>query len=80
MVSFLTTRLLWPVALFLLGTTHDDALAQAAPSILPNLIAYGRLKVEHPVFLQALGAFYEDGKPPLEVQPILNALAKFRGY
>src|SRR5262245_25065721 len=43
MVSFSTTGLLLPVALFPLGTTHDCAIGQAGPSIwsrLPPAILY----------------------------------------
>ncbi|MER3398500.1 MAG: type I-B CRISPR-associated protein Cas7/Cst2/DevR [Chloroflexota bacterium] len=54
--------------------------ARMLVDLSPKFIAYARLKVKHPVFLEALSAFYEDGKPHLEVQPILNALAKFSGY
>src|SRR5262249_7783939 len=37
MVSFSTTGLLLPVALFPLGTTHDCAIGQAGPSIWSRL-------------------------------------------
>src|SRR5215510_16469854 len=44
MVSFSTTGLLLPVALFPPGTTHDCAIGQAGPSIwsrLPPAILHG---------------------------------------
>jgi CRISPR-associated protein Cst2 len=46
----------------------------------PKFIAYARLKVKHPVFLEALSAHYEDGQYVLELEPLVNALRKFANY
>lgn len=46
----------------------------------PKFLAYARLRVKHPVFLEALSAHYEDGRYVLEVGPIVHALQKFEGY
>ncbi|MCS7173482.1 MAG: type I-B CRISPR-associated protein Cas7/Cst2/DevR [Armatimonadetes bacterium] len=46
----------------------------------PKFIAYARLRVKHPVFLEALSAHYEDGKYVLELEPLLNALQKIDDY
>ncbi len=54
--------------------------ARMLSDLSPKFIAYARLKVKHPVFLEAFVANYKDGKPSLELEPILNALKKFSGY
>lgn len=46
----------------------------------PKFLAYARLTVKHPVFLEALIAHYEDGKPYLDPEPLVNALKKFANY
>jgi CRISPR-associated protein Cst2 len=46
----------------------------------PKFLAYARLRVKHPVFLEALVAHYEDGKYVLELEPLKNALDKFQSY
>jgi CRISPR-associated protein Cst2 len=46
----------------------------------PKFIAYTRLKVKHPVFLEALSAHYEDGQYVLDTDPLVNALRKFADY
>ena len=46
----------------------------------PKFLAYARLRVKHPVFLEALVAHYEDGKYVLELEPLKNALDKFQAY
>lgn len=54
--------------------------ARMLADLSPKFIAYVRLRVKHPVFLEALSAHYEDGKYVLELEPLLNALQKFEGY
>lgn len=54
--------------------------ARMLADLSPKFIAYARLRVKHPVFLEALSAHYEDGKYVLELEPLLNALRKFDGY
>jgi CRISPR-associated protein Cst2 len=46
----------------------------------PKFIAYARLKVKHPVFLEAFVAHYENNKYRLELEPLKNALNKFDNY
>ncbi|MEG3064669.1 hypothetical protein [Acetomicrobium sp.] len=46
----------------------------------PKFIAYSKLNVKHPVFLEALSAKYENNKYVLELEPLLNALDKFKTY
>jgi len=54
--------------------------ARMLADLSPKFLAYARLKVKHPVFLEALVAHYEDGKYVLELEPLKNALSKFQGY
>ncbi|GBD11650.1 hypothetical protein HRbin23_01321 [bacterium HR23] len=54
--------------------------ARMLADLSPKFIAYARLKVKHPVFLEALAAHYEDGRYVLELEPLVNALQKFNGY
>lgn len=46
----------------------------------PKFLAYARLRVKHPVFLEALSARYEDGQYVLDLIPLVNALEKFASY
>ena len=46
----------------------------------PKFLAYARLRVKHPAFLEALVAHYEDSKYVLELEPLKNALDKFQAY
>lgn len=54
--------------------------ARMIADLSPRFIAYTRLKVKHPVFLEALAARYEDGAYVLELEPLVNALKKFESY
>ena len=54
--------------------------ARMLVDLSPKFLAYARLKVKHPVFLEALAASYEDGRPRLELKPLTNALEKFVKY
>ncbi len=54
--------------------------ARMLADLSPKFLAYARLKVKHPVFLEALLASYEDGKYVLELEPLVNALKKFADY
>ncbi|HXF04086.1 MAG TPA: type I-B CRISPR-associated protein Cas7/Cst2/DevR [Blastocatellia bacterium] len=54
--------------------------ARMLTDLSPKFIAYSRLSVKHPVFLEALVAHYEDSKYGLELEPLRNALNKFAAY
>jgi CRISPR-associated protein Cst2 len=54
--------------------------ARMLADLSPKFLAYARLRVKHPVFLEALVARYEDGKYVLELEPLKNALDKFQSY
>ncbi len=54
--------------------------ARMLADLSPKFIAYARLRVKHPVFLEAFVAHYENGKYLLELEPLLNALGKFQDY
>ncbi len=54
--------------------------ARMLADLSPKFLAYARLKVKHPVFLETLSAYYEDGKYALELAPLVNALKKFADY
>ena len=54
--------------------------ARMLSDLSPRFLAYVRLKVKHPVFLEALDARYEDGSFYLNPEPLVNALEKFQGY
>lgn len=54
--------------------------ARMLSDLSPRFFAYARLKVKHPVFLEALEARYEDGSFYLNPEPFVNALEKFQGY
>lgn len=54
--------------------------ARMLADLSPKFIAYTRLKVKHPVFLEALMTHYEDSKYILELEPLTNALQKFTSY
>jgi CRISPR-associated protein Cst2 len=54
--------------------------ARMLADLSPKFVAYARLRVKHPAFLEALVAHYEDGKYVLDLEPLVNALNKFAGY
>jgi CRISPR-associated protein Cst2 len=54
--------------------------ARMLADLSPKFLAYARLKVKHPIFLEAFAAHYEDGKYALELAPLVNALQKFADY
>jgi CRISPR-associated protein Cst2 len=51
--------------------------ARMLTDLSPKFLAYSRLSVKHPVFLEALAANYEDGSYWLDLEPLINALEKF---
>ena len=54
--------------------------ARMLADLSPKFLAYARIRVKHPVFLEAFAAHYEDGKYALELAPLVNALQKFADY
>ena len=54
--------------------------ARMLADLAPKFLAYARLRVKHPIFLEALLARYENGKYALELEPVKNALTKFQDY
>jgi CRISPR-associated protein Cst2 len=54
--------------------------ARMLADLSPRFIVYSRLKVKHPVFLEALVSRYEENKYWLELEPLKNALDKFAAY
>jgi len=54
--------------------------ARMLADLSPRFIAYCRLMVKHPVFLEAFTASYENNKYCLEIEPLKNALNKFKDY
>jgi len=54
--------------------------ARMLADLSPKFLAYARLKVKHPVFLEALSARYEDSRYVLDLAPLGHALRKFEGY
>jgi CRISPR-associated protein Cst2 len=54
--------------------------ARMLADLSPKFLAYARLRVKHPVFLEALSARYEDGQYVLDLIPLVNALEKFASY
>ncbi|WP_347242889.1 type I-B CRISPR-associated protein Cas7/Cst2/DevR, partial [Thermogutta sp.] len=52
--------------------------ARMLADLSPKFLAYARLSVKHPVFLEALCAEYENGKYLLHTAPIVAALKKFK--
>ncbi|RMG63140.1 MAG: type I-B CRISPR-associated protein Cas7/Cst2/DevR [Calditrichaeota bacterium] len=54
--------------------------ARMLADLSPKFFAYARLKVKHPVFLEAFRVHYENGKHILALEPIINALEKFKPY
>lgn len=53
--------------------------ARMLADLSPKFLAYARLNVKHPIFLEALAARYEDGSYWLDVEPLINTLKKFDG-
>jgi len=51
--------------------------ARMLADLSPKFLAYSRLSIKHPVFLEALAANYEDGSYWLDLEPLINALDKF---
>ena len=54
--------------------------ARLLADLSPRFFVYSRLKVKHPVFLEAIDAQYEDGKYILMLEPLRNTLDKFAAY
>ncbi|GEM_PF-143942 len=54
--------------------------ARMLADLSPKFFAYARLKVKHPVFLEAMVAHYEDGRYLLDPVPLKNALERFAPY
>lgn len=53
--------------------------ARMLVDLSPKFLAYSRLTVKHPMFLEALSAEYDNGKYQILIEPIVNALKKFEG-
>jgi len=54
--------------------------ARMLSDLSPKFMAYARLRVKHPVFLEALVARFEDSRYVLDPEPLANALKKFSPY
>lgn len=54
--------------------------ARMLSDLSPKFLAYARLRVKHPVFLEALAAQFEDSRYVLDLEPLVNALRKFSPY
>ncbi|RKQ88674.1 type I-B CRISPR-associated protein Cas7/Cst2/DevR [Brockia lithotrophica] len=54
--------------------------ARMLADLSPKFLAYTRLRVKHPIFLEALEARYEDGRYLLNLAPLVNVLERFRDY
>lgn len=54
--------------------------ARMLADLSPKFLAYSRLRVKHPVFLEALSARYRDSCYWLDVRPVTDALDKFGTY
>ncbi|MBC7343864.1 MAG: type I-B CRISPR-associated protein Cas7/Cst2/DevR [Clostridia bacterium] len=54
--------------------------ARMLADLSPRFFAYARLRVKHPVFLEALEADFENGKYRLKLEPLTNALKKYGSY
>lgn len=52
--------------------------ARMLADLSPKFFAYARLKVKHPVFLEALEAEFSDGTYRLKLTPLESALSRFR--
>ena len=52
--------------------------ARMLTDLSPRFLAYARLKVKHPVFLENLEAKFEKGKYRLELKPLINILERFK--
>lgn len=46
----------------------------------PRFLAYARLTVKHPVFLESFSVRYHGSSYHLQVEPLVSALEKFAGY
>lgn len=54
--------------------------ARFLADLSPRFFAYCRLRVKHPVFLEAIEAQYEEGKYLLLLEPLTSALERFATY
>lgn len=54
--------------------------ARFLADLSPRFFAYCRLRVKHPVFLEAIEAQYEEGEYLLVLDPLTNALERFADY
>ncbi|MFB6271773.1 MAG: type I-B CRISPR-associated protein Cas7/Cst2/DevR [Salinibacter sp.] len=54
--------------------------ARMLTDLSPTFVAYSRLAVKHPAFLESLVARYGDGGYELALEPLTNALDKFAAY
>lgn len=52
--------------------------ARMLADLSPKFLAYARLKVKHPVFLEALEVQFEDSSYRLVLTPLVNALSRFK--
>jgi len=54
--------------------------ARMLSDLSPRFFVYARLKVKHPVFLEALQAYYLEGSYGLMLEPLKAALEKFKDF
>ncbi len=54
--------------------------ARMLTDLSPKFLAYARLKVKHPVFLEGLHVKYENSAQYLDPRPIVNTLERFTEY
>ncbi|MBT9252202.1 MAG: type I-B CRISPR-associated protein Cas7/Cst2/DevR [Brockia lithotrophica] len=54
--------------------------ARMLADLSPKFLAYARLQVKHPIFLEALVVRYEDGKYLLDLAPLVNVLERYESY
>ena len=53
--------------------------ARMLADLSPRFLAYARLSVKHPVFLENIEVEFQSGKYRLALSPLKNALARFQG-
>jgi len=54
--------------------------ARMLSDLSPRFMAYSRMGIKHPVFLEALQVNYSEGKYELALDPLISALKKFSNY
>ncbi|NNG65737.1 type I-B CRISPR-associated protein Cas7/Cst2/DevR [Caldanaerobacter subterraneus] len=54
--------------------------ARMLSDLSPRFVAYSRLSIKHPVFLEALQVSYSEGRYELILEPLISALQKFSNW